>query len=103
MKGYKRMVNIKEVKHTFSKHGNPFAENKRRQVAITIQDIENIPYLLENSEIIQHGLTPTGTIAIMHRIETETTIIYIEEVRTGRKKLALKTMWKLKQKPWLSY
>ncbi|MFT4092125.1 MAG: valine--tRNA ligase [Niabella sp.] len=89
--------------HILNNHSNTDIEEKRGQIAITERDFELIIDILNQPDKI------IATGSNKHQKETITytktfddgTIIYLEEIRTGRKELMLQTMRKMKGKTGL--
>lgn len=94
-------VDAYAVRHTLKNHGNAKAEETRGQVAITEQDFADVPEIIANADVIESdGLTKIGSPAIRylkHDPRSWTTVV-VEEVRTGRRELAFKSMRRMKGK-----
>jgi hypothetical protein len=62
---------------------------------VTEGDIARIPEVLSAPDrIIPLGKNDSGLDAIGYEKRINGVVLYVEEVRTGRRKLALTTMWK---------
>lgn len=94
LSGYVRMVSLYDMIHVFKKHGDRILERKRGQIYITIQDLALIPEILRKGEAIDFSTEKHGLRSITYRTSLNGTYFYIEVVRTGRKKLAMKTLYK---------
>ncbi|MER2492325.1 LPD38 domain-containing protein [Catenovulum sediminis] len=93
--GYKHVVDTSAINHTFRKHGNQSTEEKRGQIAVTEKDFNRIPEIVANpDEITNAGKDDLGNQLIRYRKAFNGTTYYVEEVRSKRKELAMKTMWK---------
>jgi hypothetical protein len=94
--GYKRTISIYDCVHTFLKHGHFLKEARRGQLQINGGDLELLPFYLKDSEIVdmeyRNGLLHIKSIFVT--LEAKTFIV--EAVRTKRKKLAFKTMYRVK-------
>ena len=100
---YKHIIDRSSIYHVLNKHGNENDETSRGQIAISEKDFELIPDILnEPDEIFEGKVTKTNlkTITYTKKLE-DGSIIYLEEVRTGKKELCLVTMRKMKGKTGL--
>ena len=98
---YKHSIENTAIIHNQKKHGSELTEAPRGQIAITEKDYELIPDILENYDCIEVelGLNRLGLQTIKYtKVYKDGTTYYLEEVRTGRKSLAFKTMYKQKRK-----
>lgn len=87
------------VRHIFKNHGNPEVEAKLGQVAVTKKDFEKLKEVFENPDQIRPVSTgPHGGLAFELNKTIGNRIYCIQEVRKGRKKMALVTMWIKKTK-----
>jgi hypothetical protein len=92
--GYKCIVDNFAIKHTIFQHGNSDKESKRGQIAVTIDLFEKIPSILNNPDrIIDGGKSKIGRRIIIYEKRFNGYLIYIEEIRTKRKELAMLTMY----------
>lgn len=91
VKNYQHTISNFEVKHALTKHSrDPLPLNKR--------DIGLIPDIIKNYDSIKYaGKTKIGLDAIKYTKQYKNVIYYIEEIRTGKKELAFKTMYKNKK------
>jgi len=95
--GFRHEVDVYAARHSFTKHGNPAVEEPRGQVALTADDWATIPDILSAPDHMAYlGRTDVGrdTIGYWRRVNGH--ILYLEEVRTGRKTLAAVAMRKFK-------
>lgn len=83
VKGYVHSLDNSGVLHAL-KHKN-----------ISVADLLLIPFIIENYDFIGKG-KENNTIVYKKVINQE--YYYVEEIRTGRKKLALKTLYKHKKR-----
>jgi hypothetical protein len=98
LSGYKHNIDVYGVRHTLKNHGNKEKEEKRGQLAITMNDIKKIPDIIYNYDKVEFsGKNKIGreTITFTKKMNDGTTV-YIEEIRSGNKELTLNTMRKRK-------
>lgn len=100
---YTHTIDRSSFNHVLNNHGNERIEEGRGQLAITESDFELIIDVLNQpDEIIASGTTHQGKETITYSKQfNDGTIIYLEEIRTGRKELSLVTMRKMKGKTGL--
>lgn len=96
VEGYEHIIDKSAIKHILKKHGNEKGELSRGQIAITLNDFELAPKILKGENLIFDGYTPDGKVLFLYTLTIGDTYYYVEEVRTGRSRLALKTMFKRK-------
>lgn len=94
--GYQHTLDEASVNHILNEHGDARREAKQGQIAITADDFEKLPWVVETGSVKAGGLTKQGLETIEYSKEVDGELIVIEEVRTGRKKLVPKTMYKKK-------
>ncbi len=99
LENYERIIDNFAIKHTLNKHGHEGVEKLRGQIAITKKDFASIPQIVENPDIIETGeKNRRGADLIKYTKNSTEKIIYVEEVRKGRKQLALQTLYKQKSR-----
>lgn len=81
--GYRHTLDSSGIIHSL-KHAN-----------ITMSDILLIPYIINSYDVMGVGIKE-GTIVYKKQIVNE--YFYVEEIRKGRKKLAIKTLYKRKRR-----
>lgn len=94
--GHVHLIDTDAIRHINREHGDEETERNRGQIAIKANDYVLIPEITSNPDKrIYGGKTNDGlnTIVSVKRLEDGSTVV-VEEVRTGRKKLAVKTMYK---------
>lgn len=78
-------------------HGDAESESRRGQLAITDADFESLPQVVGDPDRVVFGTQTKSkaldAIGYVKRLE-DGTIVHVEEVRTGRNRLAAVTMWK---------
>lgn len=96
VEGYSHVLDSDEIRHTFKKHGNQTSEAKRGQVAVTPDDFGLVQHIIDNPDKIALSpeKTSNGLKAIVYEKKLGDTTYVVEEVRTGSKTLAVKTMYK---------
>jgi hypothetical protein len=94
--GFQHSVDAFAIRHMINRHGDADVETGRGQVALTDEDFKLIPELLASAtHVVTGGKSPRGQ-DIIGYIATapDGEVFYLEEVRTGRKKLAALSMRK---------
>ncbi len=91
--GFRHVVEEDAIRKVLADHGTE-KERAHGQIPITEADFEKIPEILARGEIDSIGVTHTGLKGIVTVARLGDDFVYVEEVRTGREALALKTMWK---------
>lgn len=94
--GYQHTLDEASVNHILNEHGDARREAAQGQIAIKADDFEKLPWVVETGSVKSGGLTKQGLETIEYSKEVDGELIVIEEVRTGRKKLVPKTMYKKK-------
>lgn len=104
VEGYDHHVDKTAIRHVLNTHRDPVEEVGKGQVAVVPNDFEKLPEITQPENIIP-GATNTqeGLNAIRYRKQIGDVYYVVEEVRTGRKRLALKTMWKTRAAPRATY
>lgn len=88
--GYYHFMDSDIVRHLIKRHGQ--ASNDRNP--ISIQDFLLIPIIQKESDHRWVSKTKQGLMAITYVKKIVDTYYYVEEIRTGKKKLALKELRK---------
>ena len=92
---YVHVVDNFAIGHTLKNHGNEKIESARGQVAITPEDFAKIPEVVSFPDKVEwDGKTRVGRDAIRYTKRFNGHLIVVEEVRTGRNRLALTSMRK---------
>ena len=93
--GFTHVLDRSGVRHAIKQHGDPKREAARGQLPVTEADFALLPEVLANPDTIENaGKTKQGRDAIRYSKAIGDQIFYVEEVRTGRKRLAPVTMYK---------
>lgn len=97
--GWSHSIAEGDVRHILKQHGNEEAEAQRGQRAVTKQDIERLPELLAEFDDIEFsGLNELGNETFIVKKVIGEDVYCAQEVRIGRKKLVVKSMWIKKRK-----
>jgi len=100
-KGYSHTIDKSGVNHVFNHHGKK-RENLRGQKIITEEDFFRIPTIIKTYDSVQKPLNKEGEYAksitgnnliLYEKLFNDGVAYYVEEIRTGKKELALSTMW----------
>jgi len=94
--GYTHSVDTSAIRHILKSHGNAESETQRGNVAITKEDIAQIPSIFSSPDKVVLGLTNNignDMIGYLKRLPDGSTL-YLEEVRTGKKELAAQSLRK---------
>ena len=94
--GYVRVVDNYGLRHALRSHGDPVAERKRGQVAIIPEDLALVPGITSMPDQLQDGgKTRQGRQVILSIGRASGHVLTVaEELRPGRKQIALLSMWK---------
>jgi hypothetical protein len=97
LSGYERTIENFGLYHAIKHHGNEKKEANRGQKAITPDDFEKIPDIVNKpDDIINLGASKRGGVLLQFIKKIGDIFIYDEEIRTKRKELTIKTMYKRK-------
>jgi len=95
LEGYTHIVDSFGARHTFKKHGSERTEIPRGQAPVTTEDFARIPDVVSAPDRIAHaGETRRGAPLIRYEKRVNGDVLVVEEVRTGRRELALLSVWK---------
>ena len=97
LNGYERIVDNFGLQHIIKQHGIPKEEANRGQIHVTPKDLEKIKEITSDPDEIQL-LTKSkrGGVVIQFIKRIGNLFFYHEEIRTGKKELAAKTLFKRK-------
>lgn len=90
VEGFVHVLDGSAVRHTLKNHSDAAKEGKRGQLAVTDADFERLPEVVSSPDRVVFGTQNRlhkDQIVFIKRLE-DGTILYLEEVRTGRKELA---------------
>jgi hypothetical protein len=85
--GYIHQIESCALRHALKRHGSD-------RLPITCEDFGLIPEIIRNFDYIKFGKTQRGLKSIIYIKRFNATIICIEELRRGKKRLSFKTMYK---------
>ncbi len=88
--GFKHLIDGSAVRHVLKNHGDAKVEQRRGQLPVTEADFERLPELVAAPDRVVFGTKNRlgrDQIAYAKRMD-DGSILYMEEVRTGRKELA---------------
>lgn len=92
--GYTVVMEADAIRHTIRAHGNELKEKNRGQIAITEVDFLCVPQIILEADIIEVADTNKKGLEVIRFIKQfEGEYYVLEEVRKGRKHLALNTMF----------
>lgn len=94
VRGYAHAIDVSAVQHTMKNHGDAGKEVRRGQIAVTPEDFDSIPQVIADPDRILLGTRNRigrPQIVYLKRMPDGSTL-YLEEVRTGRRQLAMQSM-----------
>ena len=94
--GYERTIDTSAIRHILKKHGNQQKEILRGQIAVTDEDFELIQFIAVPDNIISFSKNKLGNDCLLYKTQLDDMFFYAEEIRTGKKHLALNTLYKRK-------
>lgn len=88
------------LRHIFNRHGSTKTEEPRGQLAVELADIERLIEVVSQPDEIEptHPL-PDGTPMVIFKKRVAHDVVFVQEMRVGRKKLTAKTLWKVRLMP----
>jgi hypothetical protein len=94
---FERIIDNYAIQHVFEKHGNPKKEELRGQIAIETEDFEKITAIVTQLEKTEMGEKSRTGRDLIKFFKTEICrYVYVEEIRNGKKQLALQAFYKQK-------
>lgn len=98
--GFMHSIDEAAIRHIIKKHGDPSGEGGRNQVAVTEDDIAKLPLVTGDPDSIEYGEpTNDGKQTVIFKKKLGDVVLYVQELREGRNKLAAKTLWKVRVVP----
>ena len=91
--GYRHILDEDAIRKVLADHGSE-QERQRGQIPVTEADFELTPQILSNGTVESIGKTKNGLASVTTVAQIGDQFYYVEEIRTGRNALAMKTMWK---------
>lgn len=94
--GYQHVIDTDAVKHIIARHSDPKIEATRGQHVITDTDLETIAEVVSSPDKRIYGMKTKDGLDVIASIKRlpDGTMALVEEVRRGRRKLAVKTLRK---------
>ena len=100
LEGFSFRVDAGGVRHAKNRHGDPAKEAARGQIAVTDEDFELIPQIIDNPDDVKFGgVTRKGLDAVIFEKTIGDKLFFAVQVRTGRRSLSLATMFKRPSRP----
>ncbi len=91
---YNHTIDNNAINHALNRHSSD-KEKEQGQIPLTEKDIENVNDVIDNYDEIKTEKNSRGQDVIIYKKRyTDGTTLYVEEVRTGRKELAMASMRK---------
>jgi diguanylate cyclase (GGDEF)-like protein len=98
--GFTHEIDNSSVRHALKRHGNPEAETRRGQGAVTVSDFAKVPDVVRNPDRVEYaGTTHQGLPVLRYYKRINGHMVVVEEARTGKNQLSLVTMWKTRAAP----
>ena len=91
---YYHTIERYDIQHILKHHGNDGKERLRGQIAVKPEDFVKALEIISDENLVYQGYTKAGKPAFLYEKRIGNKFFYIEEVRTGRKKLNLTTLYK---------
>lgn len=96
LSGYAHGVDEAAIRHILRRHGEG-GEELRGMPPITVEDLKRLPELTDPTRaraVVRVEDSPSGLARISYETELDGDVFVVEEVRQGRKRLALVTMYR---------
>lgn len=97
--GYTHSIDESAIRHIVKEHGDAKTEEARGQIAIGEDDIVIVSEIVSNPDEVTKGNSTSGKQTVVFKKKIGDAYVYVQEVRDGRKKLAAKTLWKVRIAP----
>lgn len=98
--GYHHSIDDSAILHMLHEHGPGGVAITADEEPLAPGDFERIPEVVAApDEVKSAGLTRLGLPAIRYKRRINGLIFYVEEVRTGKRQLAAKSLWKIRSRP----
>lgn len=92
---YIHSISDTQIHHSLLEHSDPVREKNRNQIPIRKSDFGKIIEVLNSYDSIRLSKNNRGLNCITYaKLYSDGTIIYVEEIRTGRKVLSFSTLYK---------
>ncbi|UZA02094.1 PLxRFG domain-containing protein [Moraxella bovis] len=89
--GFDIGIDESSIRHTLKEHGDEVSERKRGQTAIVEQDFGLVADIVNNADEIKKGDVDN---TLIFEKKLGNTYVVVQELRIGKRKLSLKTMYK---------
>jgi hypothetical protein len=97
LEGYRRVLDSFAVRHIFKQHGNDKTESLRGQIGIVREDFLLIEKIVAYPEHFWIETNRIGHALLKYKLEFEGfRLVFAEEIRVGRRELAVQTLYKQK-------
>lgn len=98
--GFRHVVEYDTIRHIEEKHGARAGEDARGQRPVTAEEFARLPEVLRNPDDVQPGKSVKGVAAtIVFEKKLDGRYYVVEQVRAGKRTLAVKTMYVVPEKP----
>lgn len=100
MYGCERIIDTSVIRHIIRRHSSPKSEEKLGQIAITLDDFENIPKYLSSAYKMEYlGKNKLDQDVFQYETIDNGTVIILEAVRINKygNKMLIETMYKKKK------
>lgn len=98
IRGYIHDLDVSGIRHSIKKHGDDKKERKRGQIAITAEDLKKAPSIVSDYDEVDFSQRDAigNTLITYRKTMADGTVFYVEEIRTKRRTLTIKTIYKIK-------
>jgi len=93
--GYRHIITPTFMRHAYRHHGDPKREASRGNIAVTEEDFEYIPELLDMPDFMITGLVYKNEKRIVYGKYLQGTTLFIEQAQTKKKTLASVSFYKV--------
>lgn len=91
---YVHIIDNYAIKHIIGEHGDAQKESRKGQLPVTLDYFRKITEVVSNPDVVMDGgKSKIGRRIIVYVKRINGSIIYVEEVRTKRKELALLSLY----------
>ena len=98
--GYSRSAGVDALVKVIRDHGDPATEASRGNLPVTREDIARLPEIVSAPDTVRMGDTSAQELqTVVSEKRVNGHVVVVEEVRHGKDRLALKTMYKRKAGP----
>jgi hypothetical protein len=95
VRGFKHAASNQAMRHALRQHGDVAAEKSRGQKALTEADFQRLPAVVKNGTYHPAEQRPFGPRRVeIHASVDEDRYVYVGEVRRGKRRIDMITMWK---------